>query len=85
MKHLRRFCAVMLLTLSLSFSAFAGDILIPGATTQPTPKSSSISATSATPTGEDSSTGDILIPGAHALDPVTEFTLSLLQNLLSLF
>jgi hypothetical protein len=84
MKHVRRFCATIVLTLALSFSAFAGDILIPGATTQPTPQQKS-SMTSAMPEAEDSSTGDILIPGADALDPVTQFTLSLLQSLLSLF
>ena len=84
MKHLRRFCAAIVLTLALSLSAVAGDILIPGATTQPTPQPRS-SMTSATPQSEDSSVGDILIPGANALDPMTEFTLSLLQSLLSLF
>ena len=80
MKHLRRLCAVVILAMALSLSAFAGDILTPGAT-QPPPKSSTMSVAAETCNSEP---GDILTPGA-ALDPVTEATLSLLQSLLALF
>lgn len=84
MKHLRRLCAVVVLAMALSFSAFAGDILTPGAT-QPKPKSSMTSVTAETSNEtSNSEPGDILTPGA-VLDPVTEAALSLLQSLLSLF
>lgn len=87
MKHLRRLCAVVVLAMALSFSAFAGDILTPGAT-QPQPKQRSMTTTSvAAATSNatsDSEPGDILTPGA-VFDPVTEAALSLLQSLLSLF
>ena len=82
MKHLRRLCAVVVLAMALSFSAFAGDILTPGAT-QPQPNHS-MTATSVATETSDSEPGDILTPGA-VLDPVTEAVLSLLQSLLSLF
>jgi hypothetical protein len=82
MKHLRRLCAVVVLAVALSFSAFAGDIMLPGAT-QPLPKLST-TTTRVTTEACDSEPGDILMPGA-ALDPVTEATLSLLESLLSLF
>ena len=82
MKHLRRLCAVVILAMALSFSAFAGDILTPGATqTQPT---CSTMTTSVTTEPSNSEPGDILTPGA-VLDPVTEAALSLLESLLSLF
>ena len=83
MKYLRRLCAVVVLAVALGFSAFAGDILTPGAT-QPLPKSSTTITASVTTETCDSEPGDILTPGA-ALDPVTEATLSLLESLLSLF
>ena len=86
MKHLRRLCAVVVLAMALSFSAFAGDILTPGAT-QPQPKQRSMTTSVAAETSNgtsDSEPGDILTPGA-VLDPVTEAALSLLQSLLSLF
>ncbi len=83
MKHLRRLCAVVVLAMALSLSAFAGDILMPGAV-QPKPKSSTMVMASFTTETSNSETGDILMPGA-ALDPVTEATLSLLESLLSLF
>jgi hypothetical protein len=82
MKHLRRLCAVVVLAMALSFSAFAGDVLTPGAT-QPPPKCSTTKASVTTETA-NSELGDVLTPGA-ALDPVTEATLSLLESLLSLF
>jgi hypothetical protein len=69
--------------MALSFSAFAGDILTPGAT-QPPPKTSTTYTASATTATCNSDPGDILTPGA-AVNPVTEATLSLLESLLSLF
>ncbi|HEY0380488.1 MAG TPA: hypothetical protein VGC87_26480 [Pyrinomonadaceae bacterium] len=83
MKHLRRLCAVVVLAMALSFSAFAGDILTPGAT-EPQPKHSSMTTASVTTETSDSEPGDILTPGA-VIDPVTEAALSLLESLLSLF
>jgi hypothetical protein len=83
MKHLRRLCAVVVLAMALSFSAFAGDILLPGATA-PLSKLSTTATASVTTETCDSELGDILLPGA-TLDPVTEATLSLLQSLLPLF
>lgn len=86
MKNLRRLCAVVVLAMALSFSAFAGDILTPGSKdTQP--KRSTATTSVATETyyeTSDSEPGDILTPGA-VLDPVTEAALSLIQSLLSLF
>ena len=81
MKTFRRLCAVVVLAMALSFSALAGDILMPGATQ---PKLKSMTTSSITAEASNSEPGDILMPGA-ALAPVTEATLSLLQSLLSLF
>lgn len=69
MKNLRLFGAANFLTLILSVSAFAGDILTPGVTGEVT-----------TP----GVTGDILIPGVagQMSFPVT-FILSVLQSALS--
>jgi hypothetical protein len=83
MKNFRQFFAVTALTLALSFSAFAGDIGFPGATSPVPQQQSSV-------TGEISfpgvtATGDMSTPGIVALDPVTEAALSLIQGLLSLF
>lgn len=77
MKTLQQSCAVMVLTLALAFSVFAGQIPTPGVT-NPTPQQSSV-------TGEISIPGDMSTPGMSALDPVTEAVLGLLQGLMSLF
>ena len=81
MKTFRRLCAVAVLTMALSFSASAGDILLPGIAQTPQLKSTTTNI-AAEPC--NSEPGDILLPGA-ALDPVTEATLRLLQSLLSIF
>ena len=81
MNNLRRLCAVVVLTVALSFSTLAGDILTPGITSQP---QSSTTTSLASDEAYDSTQGDILTPG-EALDPVTEATLNLLQSLLSIF
>lgn len=80
MKTLRKFCAVLVLTLACALSGFAGDISAPGVTsqTQQTTKSSPISE------AEACSIGDISAPGV-TLDPLTTITLSLFEGLLSLF
>jgi hypothetical protein len=78
MKTLRRLCALLVLTLALSFSAFAGQIDT-GFTPPPPPSQ-------ATVTGEISTgvTGD-MTTGVTATDPASDIFLSLLQSLLSLF
>jgi len=83
MKHLRRLCAVAVLAMALSFSASAGEVLMPGAT-QPTESTYSATATSVATETCNSEPGDILMASA-TLDPVTKAALSLLQSLLSLF
>ena len=83
MKNLRQFCATLILTLALAFTAFAGEIGFPGSTNPP-------------PKQQSSAAGDTQFPGATstddpsstdmtALDPVTEAALGLLRSLLSLF
>lgn len=84
MKNLRRLCTVLALTLALSFSATAGEILIPGATQTSQSKTTTTTTTSAATETCNLETGEILIPGS-ALGPLTETTLSLLQSLFSIF
>ena len=82
MKKLKQFCAVTVLTLTLIFSALAGEMSSPGITSSSPEQSSAVGdigmpgATAA---------GEILTPGLSELDPVTEAALSLLGSLLSLF
>jgi hypothetical protein len=77
MKTLQRFCTVAILTSVLAFSATAGDIQAPGATTPP-PE-------------QHAATGDTGVPGATdtgetsaGLDQMTEAVLSALHSLLLL-
>lgn len=78
MKRIQRLIATFVLTLALAFSAVAGDMPTPGIVEPPPPPSTAVR-------------GDMPCPGVEAtsstsgIDPVTEFTLSLLQSLLSLF
>jgi hypothetical protein len=81
MKNLRRFCAAIVFTLVLTFSAFAGDINVPGATTQP----SQPSATGEMGRSGVVFTGDMACPDAATLDPLTEITLKMLESMLSYF
>lgn len=83
MKKLQRFCAAVVLMLTLAFSALAGDILLPGATAPQPQQQSSVTGEISFPGA--TATGDISFPGVTALDPVTEAALSLFQGLLSLF
>lgn len=80
MKNLRRLCAVVVLTVAISFSASAGEILTPG-TTQPKTTTTTTSTAAGTCNLEP---GEILTPGS-ALDPLTEAALSLLRSLFSIF
>lgn len=72
MNRVRRLCATTLLIVVLAASpALAGDM----------PQG----LTSTSPSSEASVTGDMPQGVTSAIDPVTEFTLNLLQSLLSLF
>ena len=82
MTNLRRLCAVVVLTVALSFSAFAGEILTPGIAQTPQ-SNTTTTITSATTETCNLEPGEILTSGA--MDPVTEAALSLLQNLFSIF
>jgi len=91
MNRARRLCATTLLTVVLAASpALAGDM--PGGITSPPPKAE-VSATgqmpggvtSPSPSPDASLTGDMPFGATSAVDPVTEFALTLVQSLLSLF
>jgi hypothetical protein len=83
MKKLQRFCASIVLMLAVALSSPAGDISMPGVTTPPPPRQSSVTSDMSAPVA--TTEGDTLTPGTVELDPVTEAALSLLQSLLSLF
>jgi hypothetical protein len=74
MKNLQRFCAAVVLTLTFTLSAFAGDIPFPGAEEPPPPPQHSQMASD--PATSDS-TSDAVTD-----DPITEALLSLLQSIL---
>ena len=86
MKTIRRLCAVLALTLALSFSATAGEILIPGATQTFQSKTTTTTTTTSAATETcNLETGEILIPSS-ALGPLTEAALGLLlRRLFSIF
>jgi hypothetical protein len=79
MKTLRQLCAAFVLTLALSFSAFAGNM--PAGVTEPPPPDSEATSQGEMSTGV---TGD-MPTGATTIDPATEALLNLLQSLLALF
>ena len=86
MKRLQRFCAALVFALSLSLSALAGEISTPGVVQPPPPPPTNAMAT----TGDMgcpgvAATDDIKTSDVAAVDPVTEATLSLLQDVLSAF
>ncbi|HEY0376417.1 MAG TPA: hypothetical protein VGC87_05605 [Pyrinomonadaceae bacterium] len=76
MKRIQRLIATFVLTLALALSAAAGNMPTPGIQ-QPSPSTEA--------------TGNMPTPGVEAtdpasgIDPVTAFTLNLLQSLLALF
>jgi hypothetical protein len=82
MKNLKQFVAATVLMLALTFSAFAGDVQAPGATTQPTLQPS---ATSEVGRCGVVLTGDSACSGAATFTPLTEITLKMLQSLLFYF
>ena len=91
MNRVRRLCATTLLTVVLAASpALAGDM--PGGVTSPPPRAE-VSATgqmpggitSTSPSSEASVIGEMPQGLTSAIDPVTEFALTLVQSLLSLF
>ena len=80
MKHLRRFCAATILTLTFALAPLAGDMQCGVVTPPPNPPASVMAETTpeVTESGEDS-------PETSFIDPVTELTLNILQGLLALF
>lgn len=81
MKQLRQLCAIAVLTFVLASSALAGDIQCGDVPPPPVPPASAMG---------DTSNGITAINGASStedafVDPVTEFTLNMLQSALSLF
>ena len=81
MKPLRQLCATAVLTFALAFSSFAGTIDCGAVDPPPDPPASV--------TG-DIDCGFMATNGASStenafVDPVTEFTLNMLQTVLSLF
>lgn len=79
MKYLSRLCALVILTLSLTLSAYAGHIPCPGITDEPPPPP------------QEAVTGDIscgvmgeMQNGVVLTDPVTDILLSLIQGILPL-
>lgn len=83
MKKLQQVFAAAVLTLALTSFTFAGEILMPGATTPRTQQQSSVTGEISMPGA--TATGEMSAPGVVELDPVTEAALSLFQGLLSLF
>jgi len=80
MKQLKQFCAAALLTMAIGITAFAGDIQSPGYT-EPPPPGDIQSPTATTPVP-----GEMGTPGVTStIDPVSQFTLDLFAQLLSIF
>jgi hypothetical protein len=92
MNQIRQLCAATLLIVVIAASpVFAGEMPF-GITSPPPPKSESSVAgnmptgvTSSSTTSDASVTGEMPCGVASAVDPLTEFTLSLLQSVLALF
>ena len=81
MKKLQQLFALVVLTLVLSASTFAGDGLIwPMKTEPPPPPPTSVMATN-----NEAEAEGIIHTGATSTDPVTEVVLSLLPSVLALF
>lgn len=78
MKHLRQLIAAVVLTLSFTVSAFAGDGTISTWVTEPPPPPPVV-------TNNVSAAEGIITIGATSADPVAETALSLLQSVLALF
>ncbi|PYS45915.1 MAG: hypothetical protein DMF68_20815 [Acidobacteria bacterium] len=85
MKKLQQFCAAVVLMMVFTFSVFAGDVSYPGDVQPPPPPLNQTATTGEMNCPDATATGDMQTSGASAVDPVTEATLSLLQNMLSVF
>jgi hypothetical protein len=81
MKHLRHFCLAVALTFALAAAALAGDINCGIVSLPSDPPPASI--VEEMPDGDTAKNGEST--GDSFADPLTEFTLSILQGLLSLF
>jgi hypothetical protein len=81
MKHLRQLCAIAVLTFALASSTFAGDIQC--GVVEPLPNSQA-SMTGEMDTGITASDGTLSAEVA-SVDPVMDFTLIILQRMLSVF
>ena len=81
MKHLRQLCAIALLIFVFALPAFAGDIDCGDVPPPPVPPALAMGdvSTGITTTNGTSSTEDAFV------DPVTEFTLNILQSALLFF
>jgi hypothetical protein len=77
MTRLRHFCVASVLTFALAFSALGGDI---GCGIVPDPPASMTAEVDTGATGTDETSTEITF-----VDPMTEFTLNILQSFLSLF
>ena len=82
MNRLRQICAVTILTISVTLSAFAGNINC--GVVEPPPPDPSASVTGEMATGA-TATNDSLSAETAYVDPVTGLALDILQSLLSLF
>lgn len=70
MKQLGRFCAGVILALSLTLSTYAGHISCPGVTDEPPP--------------QETATAGEMQNGVESTDTVTELVISLLTTILPL-
>ena len=81
MKPLRQLCAVFVLTFVLASSAFAGDMQCGAVPPPPDPPAS---VTGDIQCGFMTTNGTLSTEAAF-VDPATEFTLNILQSVLSIF
>ena len=81
MKHLRQCCAAAVLTFALAFSAFSGEMECGAVSPPPNPPAS---ITGDMATGITAADGRSSTESTFA-DPVMDFTLNILQSVLSLF
>ena len=86
MRNLRKVCAAVLLTLAIAVPTFPGEISCPGVSAYHE-HSLSVSGEISCPGNSLTSEPDApeISPATTALDPVTSFTMGLLQSLMSLF
>jgi hypothetical protein len=81
MKHLRQLCAIAVLTFALASSTFAGDIQCGVVEPPPNPQAS---MTGEMATGITATDGT-LSAEVTSVDPAMDFTLIILQRMLSVF